>query len=96
MQKFKLGQLTMTRGVNDTIADHADFSKFVLASLARYQAGDWGEMDTGDKQSNDDAVRTGEDRIFAAYLYPNKKEWKIWIITEWDKSSTTVLFPSEY
>jgi hypothetical protein len=96
MQKFKLGQLTMTRGVNDTIADHKQFAKFVLASLDRYRAGDWGEMEQADKNSNEEAVTSGDLRIFAAYEHPSRKEWKIWIITEADRSSTTILFPSDY
>lgn len=38
----------------------------------------------------------GDDRIFAAYEHPLHEDWKIWIITEWDHSVTTILFPSEY
>lgn len=96
MQKFSMGKLVVTRAVNDAIADHEQFAKFVLASLARYRAGDWGEMDEQDKASNDQAVNSGEDRVFAAYVYPGRDDWKIWIITEWDGSATTILFPSDY
>jgi hypothetical protein len=48
------------------------------------------------QKQNDDAVKSGEDRILAAYIHPSHPEWKIWIITEWDRSVTTILFPSEY
>lgn len=42
--------------------------------------------------SNNEAVKNGE-RILAAYMYGDTK---IWIITEWDRSATTILFPEEY
>ena len=45
-------------------------------------------------KDNDAAVKSGKDRIHAAYV--NKTGDKIWIITEWDRSVTTVLFPSDY
>ena len=55
-------------------------------------------MTAADKTRNDGAVAAGEDggRIFAAYEHPEQPEWKIWIITESDNSSTTILFPDEY
>lgn len=42
---------------------------------------------------NDDAVKNGDDRIFARY---NNEEGDIYIITEWNREVTTILFPSEY
>jgi hypothetical protein len=50
-------------------------------------------MGKRDMQSNDDAVKTGNDRILAAY---NTSEGKVYIITEWDRSYTTLLFANEY
>lgn len=47
-----------------------------------------------DKQVNEDSLRDGE-RLLAVYIYPETGE-KIWIITEWDRSVTTILFPEEY
>lgn len=49
-------------------------------------------MDEEDKQMNDDALSTG-NRIFAAY---HTCKGKIYIITEWDRSATTILFADEY
>lgn len=46
-----------------------------------------------DKATNDNALVT-EGRLFSSYDY--KEDIKIWIITEWDRSATTILFPSEY
>ena len=94
MKKCTMGQLVFTRGVNNRVADDAIFSKFVLNSLMRYRTCDWGEMSEEDKKLNDEAIICG-DRIFAAYIFPNDGT-KIWIITEADRSATTVLFPDEY
>lgn len=96
MSKFELGQTVMTRGVADALAENPDFLGFVMESMARYQACDWGEMDDEDKALNDSAVANGDDRILAAYKNGGPKAWKIWIITEWDRSATTILFPDEY
>lgn len=96
MAKFPFGMLCASRGVADMMADNSTFAQFVYRSLARYQQGDWGEMSASDKHSNNDAVKCGDLRIFAAYEYKKQPDWKIWIITEADRSATTVLFPSEY
>jgi len=91
--KFSLGQMVMTRGVNDKIAEDSEFSKFVLRSMGRHAIGDWGDLGEEDKQANDEALKIGE-RLFSAYEQGDLP--KIWIITEYDRSVTTVLFPSEY
>lgn len=96
MAKFPLGMLCASKGVANIMADNPTFTRFVYRSLARYQQGDWGEMSASDKHSNNDAVKCGDLRIFAAYEYAEQPDWKIWIITEADGSATTVLFPSEY
>lgn len=96
MSKFQLGQTVMTRGVADALAENPDFAGFVVESMERYKTCDWGEMAAEDKKLNDDAVKNGNDRILAAYKNGGPKAWKIWIITEWDRSYTTILFPDEY
>lgn len=102
MAKFKLGQLVATRAVNDRVADDEAFAIVVTESLKRYMACDWGDTCEEDKKSNDEALRNG-DRILAAYtIDPAKGKSKgfgdntLWIITEWDRSVTTILFPDEY
>jgi hypothetical protein len=92
--KFPLGRLLMTRGVNDKVAEDVEFAKFVLESLRRHARGDWGEMTQEDKNENELALKAGDLRIFSAYESPNLP--KIWIITEADRSATTILFPEEY
>lgn len=95
MERFKIGKLLMTMGIAQKIAQSMNFSRFVQASLDRYISGDWGDMDDGDKALNDEAVKSGDLRIHGAYIYPETKD-KIWIITEADRSVTTILLPSEY
>jgi len=81
----------MTRGVNDLVADNEHFAKFVWDSLKKYRAGDWGDLCDEDKRLNDEAIDSGS-RILAAY----EGMYKIWVITEHDRSATTILFPDEY
>ncbi len=91
---FPLGTLVMTAGVNEKVAEDAKFAEFVTRSLARHTAGDWGDMSQEDKKENDLALKAGNLRVFSAYESPGLP--KIWIITEADRSATTILFPDEY
>jgi len=90
---FSLGQVVMTAGVNNKVADDAQFAKLVINSLSRHAVGDWGDMCDEDKQENELSLKEGF-RLMSAYEQEGLP--KIWIITEADRSSTTVLFPSEY
>ena len=91
---FELGQLVMTIGVNNKVAENSKFARFVMESLRRHVNCDWGDMCQEDNQENNLALREGGLRIFSAY---NAEEMpKIWIITEADRSATTILFPDEY
>lgn len=91
--KFQLGQTVMTRGINDRIADDSKFAKFITESFRRYIACDWGELCEEDKEMNDSAVKNNDDRIVAKYSFNDED---IYIITEWDRSVTTILFTYEY
>lgn len=92
--KFLLGELFATRGVAE-LSNDQQFADFVSASLKQYTACNWGDMSEEDCAMNNDAIKTGE-QIHGSYTHPDHKAWKIWIITEWDRSVTTILFPSEY
>ena len=94
MEHFELGQLVMTRGVADRIEESADFAKHVMRSLQRYTACDWGDLGRDDKAMNDMALGPDGGRILAAYEHPEQP--KLWIITECDRSYSTILFPDEY
>ena len=89
---FPTGQMVLTRGINDKVAGDTNFAKFVWDSIKRHIRGDWGDLGNEDKEENELALKEGF-RLFSAYK--NGKE-KIWIITEADRSATTVLFPDEY
>jgi hypothetical protein len=91
--KFSSGQIVVTRGVNDLVADNEEFAKHVQLSLRRHLSGDWGEIDNEDRATNELALLDGE-RLFSAYKKVGVPP--IWIITECDRSVTTVLFPDEY
>lgn len=86
--------LVETAAVNAARSNDPKFSEFVQNSLRRYFFLDWGEMCEEDKSLNDWALDR-EERIFASYS-DKEKNYKIWIITEADRSVTTILFPDEY
>jgi len=91
--KFELGQLTMTRGVNDRVAKDGGFAKFILKSLKRHANCDWGDLSEEDRKENEFSLNK-QLRLLSAYKHSDNT--KIWIITEADRSATTTLFPEEY
>ena len=94
--KFKLGQLVMTRGVNDRVAESEEFAVFVWQSLKRHANGDWGKIGKEDRQENEFSLNK-HLRLFSAYIYEERgRTFEIYIITEADRSATTILFPEEY
>ena len=96
--KLSLGRTVMTRGIAEAIKKSFTFHSWIFTCLERHAAGDWGDLDSFDAVYNEKAVRTGE-RVLSSYVLPytiESGEEKIWIITEWDRSFTTVLFPSDY
>jgi hypothetical protein len=88
--RFSLGQVVATPGALDlldrTATNAADL-------LQRHQSGDWGSVPTEDADLNDYSV-THEGRLLSSY--PLNDSERLWIITEWDRSVTTLLLPSEY
>ena len=88
---LKLGQVVATVGVTAWIEDGGHHAA-VGDCLYRHQNGDWGEVDADDREANNYAA-ANEERVLSAYTVDGTK---IWIITEWDRSVTTVLFPDEY
>lgn len=90
--KFQIGSTYMTAGIKAKVAEDKVFAQEVYMCLHRHSQCDWGDLSEDDKQSNDEALQTG-DRILSAY---ETTQGRIWIITEADRSATTVLFPDEY
>lgn len=83
----KLGQIFVTPGILEHFT-----SEEIGKILARHQVGDWGDVSEKDKKANDEALKNG-GRLFSAYVV---KGIKVWVITEADRFSTTVLLPDEY
>ena len=86
--KFSLGQLVATPNAMNNIPNDE-----ILTALSRHVRGDWGKLDTEDWNANERAL-AGEGRLFSAYQ--SSQNVKFWIITEWDRSVTTVLLPEDY
>ncbi len=89
---IELGRLVTTNGVAAWYDNDIHKYRSILTCVDRHKSGDWGEVDQEDWQTNDYSVKNGL-RILSSYTINDEK---IWIITEADRSVTTVLFPSEY
>src|SRR5215216_6205554 len=90
MSLFPLGLTYATPGALEALSDaEQEAAEF----LYRHQHGDWGDMSEDDKRENEFSVDK-HLRIFSAYH--TKKGEKLWVITEADRSVTTLLLPSEY
>lgn len=61
--EFRLGQIVMTRGVNNKVAFDANFSKFVQECIVRHSKADWGDISKGDKRTNGRSLKAG-GRLF--------------------------------
>ncbi len=88
--KFPLGQVVATPGALRALEESGE-SAFDL--LYRHVSGDWGELDEEDKAENEFSLVHGF-RLLSAYKL--KSGERIWIITEADRSVTTLLLPDEY
>ncbi len=85
---FLLGRTLITPGALAELSQSD-----VQQGLARHLRGEWGDLCEDDKQANDDALKHGA-RLLSAYH--TSSGVKFWIITEADRSATTVLLPEEY
>ena len=84
---FELGRVVLSAGVDDRVSPLA-----VLEALVRHAHGDWGDLDEHDWKANDAALEHGF-RLLSTY---RDGEVPFWVITEHDRSKTTVLLPVEY
>lgn len=92
MRKFDLGSVVYTIGVGKLIKQVG--IEELIKCVARHSQCDWGDLCEEDKQLNDSAVVDG-GRILSCY-HIGCDNTKIWIITEADRSYTTILLPEEY
>jgi hypothetical protein len=87
---FALGQIVGTPGALQVLEEA---EKHPAELLVRHVTGDWGQLEEEDKEENERSVEQGF-RILSAYELETGV--KVWVITEWDRSVTTLLLPSEY
>ena len=85
--RFSPGQVVITPGALAVLSDDV-----VRESLKRHLTGDWGDVDQHDARENERSLRAGF-RLVSAY---HQGDTKFWIITEADRSVTTILLPEEY
>jgi hypothetical protein len=85
---FRLGRIGSTPHALESLTEED-----ILMGIQRHQAGDWGDLTDADRAANDQALAEGT-RILSAYKA--KSGTKFWIITEADRSATTILLPEDY
>ncbi len=87
---FPLGQIVATPSALEAMeASHQNPAEF----LARHMQGDWGELSAADIAENELSLKSGF-RLLSSYTTAAGQ--KIWVITEADRSTTTLLLPDEY
>lgn len=86
--KFRLGRIVSTPNALGHLTQED-----ILTAIRRHQSGDWGEMEEHDRQENERSLQERR-RLFSIYHAGN--DTKFWIITEADRSVTTVLLPEDY
>ncbi len=86
--RFSLGRLCATPGALEALTTFD-----IQTALSRHLQGDWGEMDREDIEANNHALQNGS-RLISAYNGAGGA--RFWIITERDRSATTILLPEEY
>lgn len=86
--KFPIGQILLTSNAMRTLEPED-----VHAGLARHATCDWGDVCPADWEANDSAL-WGGGRLFS--VYHGRNAVKFWIITEADRTATTVLLPDDY
>ena len=88
LPKFSLGRLVATPNALDHVS-----ATNIQTAIRRHLSGDWGEVGSEDRQTNDEALQRG-GRLLSVYRTPEKIVF--WVITEADRSATTVLLPEDY
>ena len=86
--KFRLGKIVSTPNALDRLTQED-----VLLAIGRHQAGDWGDVSGVDRAANELALIKGT-RLWSVYHAGNGV--KFWLITEADRSATSVLMPEDY
>ena len=85
---FQLGKIVITRAAIAEVSPED-----IFLAVRRHAQGDWGNVEPEDRQANDDALQAG-DRLLSSY--ESARQVEFWILTEWDRTVTTILLPSDY
>ena len=98
MSLFKSGPIVQTMGISILAAQSTENAKTIERCLNRHLNGDWGDLCEEDKQMNQDSLEAEKnggytDSLFSQYTCPFGD---IYIITECDRSVTTILLAEEY
>ena len=88
MAKFRLGHIVATPNALERLSQDD-----ILTAIGRHQAGDWGDVSVADREENELSLKQGF-RLLSVYHSGNGT--KFWLITEADRSATTVLLPEDY
>lgn len=88
--RFAPGQVVATPGALAALEEN---NQSGAEYLGRHLSGDWGDLCKEDRQANEDALKEGL-RLLSAYRLPDGT--RLWIITEADRSSSTLLLPEDY
>jgi hypothetical protein len=88
--RFPPGRIVATPGALEALEEAGESPGNLLK---RHLIGDWGELDEHDRRENERSVADG-CRLLSAYTLSNGT--RLWVITEADRSATTILLPSEY
>ncbi len=87
---FELGMTLITPGAEEKLS-----TEIIAMAMIKYMSGDWGDTYEQDKKANYEALLPEtQGRLMGVYKYDEEK--KFYIITEWDRSVTTILLPEEY
>lgn len=89
-KQLPLGRLVATPGAIEALQKN---EQNPIDLLKRHANGDWGTVCRRDWATNDLALKHGE-RVLSSYKL--KDDTSVWIITEWDRSVTTILLPEDY
>jgi hypothetical protein len=88
--KFPSGQIVATPGAIELLDKNGMSGSSVLT---RHFQGDWGDLDEEDIEQNNFSLEN-KQRVLSSYVLPDST--KVWVITEWDRSVTTILLPEDY
>lgn len=96
---FRFGQIICTASVNADIERKPGYGAEVENCLLRHLSGDWGDLCKDDAEMNNEAIKAEQegkptDSLYSSYKLNDGTD--LWIITECDRSVTTILYPEEY